>query len=585
MNVACPLAVSLIVLVPTAGAQWSGDPAANLSLADAPSDQTQPKVAPTPDGGVFVSWFDGIANGFDVRVQRLDADGLELLPHQGTLVADRGFSSTQDYGIATHASGDALLSFRDDRFTGVQITAARIAADGSQPWGPTGVQLTNTNTFVANPKIAGTADGGAVVAWTEGTSVRLQRLDASGATAWASDVVFTPGAGSYSTADLHAAGDDVIVSMVHQTGGFTSPKRLVTQKLDATGAPLWGAAPIAVFDSGSLQIGNFPSFTPDGGGGAVFAWYLVSPLQCYVQRILADGSEAFPHNGVAVSTDATRLRVSPSASFSPETGETLVSWEETDSSQALSGLYSQRLGPTGQRLWGPNGQQQVPLGTTQISNVRTLAGEYDGLVFYVSSASFGQDVIRGFRLDGNGATLTGPFDVSSTPSGKSRLAAARSDLGQAILAWTDDRLDAGDIYGQNVHCDTSLGPLPASAPWTDVGGALTGFSGPPSLSGSGSLCHEAPFAITLDNARPNSTAALIVGLSAVHLPLLGGTLVPSPDLVFAGLPTGPGGTIELAAPLPAAITPGLSFYLQYWIVDAAGPFGVAASNGLKASAP
>ena len=42
------------------------------------------------------------------------------------LVADRGFSSTQDYGLDVDSAGNALLAFRDDRFVGTQITAAKV---------------------------------------------------------------------------------------------------------------------------------------------------------------------------------------------------------------------------------------------------------------------------------------------------------------------------------------------------------------------------------------------------------------------------------------------------------------------------
>ena len=67
-----PLAVVLVLIpTPLAHAQWSQDPAVNLSVADAPSDQILAKLAPTPDGGTWISWYDGIGTGFDVRIQNL----------------------------------------------------------------------------------------------------------------------------------------------------------------------------------------------------------------------------------------------------------------------------------------------------------------------------------------------------------------------------------------------------------------------------------------------------------------------------------------------------------------------------------
>lgn len=582
-SIACTI---VLMYTPIASAQWGSDPTQNLAIANSASDQTQSKIVPTADGGSFLSWFDGIASGYDVRIQKVDATGAEIMPHLGTLVADRGFSSTQDYGLAVAASGDALLVFRDDRPGGTQITAARITPTGAAAWGALGVQLTSTASFVASPKITGTSDGGAMVAWTQDSSVRLQKLDASGAKVWASDVVLTPAAGSYSVSDLHSGGTaDGILSMVYQTGGFSSPKRLVAQKFDATGAPLWGASPISVFDTGSLQFGNFPAFVPDNNGGAVFAWYGTSPLQCYAQRILANGSEAFPHNGAPVSTNATQIRVDPHVSFIEETGETVVAWREQNAVQSQFGLGCQKFSPVGQRLFGPQGVVLLPLGGAEITNTRSVGGQYATFVFYSISVGLGQEELRGVRVDATGSPLGAHFSVSTAVGGKARLAVSQSAIGQSILSWNDARTDGSDIYAQNVNCDGSLGAPSLTAGWTDVGSGLAGQAGVPILAGSGTLCPGDAFSLSLTQARPNTTAALIIGVSAINAPLLGGTLVPSPTIVVMGLPTGPAGAIAINSSLASALPPGLIVYLQYWITDAAGIFGVSASNGLKMTAP
>ncbi|MCA9751136.1 MAG: hypothetical protein KC591_03015, partial [Gemmatimonadetes bacterium] len=453
-------------------AAWSSDPLVNLSVADGASDQTQPKLAPTADGGAWVSWFDGIANGFDVRVQRLDGAGNEVLAHNGVLVADRGFTSTQDYGLDLDASGNALLIFRDDRPGGTQITAAAISDAGVALWGASGVVLTNTTAFVAAPKIAGTSDGGAVVAWTQDADVHVQKLDASGATVWASDVVLTPAVGTYSVSDLHDAGTDVILSMVHQTGSFLAPRHLVAQKFDATGAALWGATPVQVFDGGSLQLGNFPYFVPDGSGGGVFAWYSNSPLQCRVQHVSSAGAEVFAHNGVEVSTNASRIRVSPSAGYDPVGDNVFVFWKEQDSLQSQSGVYGQKIDGTGARQWGTDGIVVVGVSAVQTDQVRCLVLGSGATAFWVASPAFGQDTVRAAHVDGAGTVDVGPVGISTITSGKSRLAAANSALGFSITAWVDDRIDDGDVYVQNLNSDGSLG-----------GGA----SGLPAIAGAAGL--------------------------------------------------------------------------------------------------
>ena len=49
-------------------------------------------------------------------------------------LADRGFSSTEDYGLAVDTAGNALLAFRDDRGDFIQITAAKVSPAGTVLW-------------------------------------------------------------------------------------------------------------------------------------------------------------------------------------------------------------------------------------------------------------------------------------------------------------------------------------------------------------------------------------------------------------------------------------------------------------------
>ena len=80
----------------------------------------------------------------------------------------------------------------------------------------------------------------------------------------------------------------------------------------------------------------------------------------------------------------------------------------------------------------------------------------------------GTDVLLGARLGSGGSVDVGPFDVASTPSGKSRLAAIAAGGSQCVLAWGDDRIDAGDIFAQNVNGDGSLGDAAVWVPALDT---------------------------------------------------------------------------------------------------------------------
>lgn len=580
----------------TAQAQWSSDPAQNLAVADATGSQVQTKLAPTSDGGCYVSWYDG-GSGYDVRLQKLDGAGVELFAHGGILVADRGFSSTQDYALDVDASGNALLAFRDDRFGGTQISAARVSPGGVLLWGANGVQLTATNSFVAAPKIAGTSDGSIVVAWTMDADTKLQKLDPSGAPQWGAGVTLAPPVGSYSASDLHDSGTGVILAIVHGTGGFTAPKRLIAQKLNSAGIAQWGAGPIDIFDTGSLQFGNFPTFITDGAGGAVFSWYSTAgSLQSYAQRILANGSEAFAHNGVALSTNGQRIRTDPSASFDAASGETTLFFREMNTGQSMRGLYGQKLDAGGNRLWTASGAQVVPLGGGELSQVRTAPSGGGAFVTWNSAPSFGTDRLFGAHLDASGSIDIAAFDLASTPSGKSRPAIATNSAGQTILAWGDQRNDGGDIYAQSINPDGSLGAgggsvgtafcfgvaCPCGNDDPSAGCANNTGSGA-LLAGSGSSSVAADdLVLTTSSMLPGAFNILFMGPTSGApvtmsdgLRCTFGTLYRFPvqmsDVSGTSLHTGLVAQAGLSFPSAGQITSGTTWTFQTWYRDPNGP--------------
>lgn len=464
-----------LALSMSASAQWSSDPNRNLPLSDiSGADQVQPKLVSLPDNFWYVSWFnnnprDTPPRGYDTYLQSLNADGFEQFRHDGIRVAKLTNSSTEDYGLDVDANGNALLAFLDTREgPNQQVTAAKISSTGQALWGQRGVQLTIGNPSAHQPKIAATSDGGAVVAWVTAPStscVVLQKLDSNGHPMWPVDhngsapgLTLCEAGANFLLADLHASdGGSVIVSWVRYTS-FFSNHFLYANKVSASGQILWGSGHVKVFDGGSLQTGNFPAFLSDNAGGAVFSWYSNSPsLQCYVQHILPDGTEAFPHNGVVASTNSNQVRVEPAASYRPSTKEIFLFWEEEDSLQSVSGVYAQKFDSTGTRRWGDSGLVIVPLQSNSEIFARTVQLSDGAFAFWVDQAVTQQGTIQGIRLDNAGKAVCPQFAVSSISAQKSRPWAAIASSGLTAIAFQDYRYGNSDIYIQNVNPDCTLG--------------------------------------------------------------------------------------------------------------------------------
>ncbi|RKY21340.1 MAG: hypothetical protein DRQ55_04615 [Planctomycetota bacterium] len=125
-------------------------------------------------------------------------------------------------------------------------------------------------------------------------------------------------------------------------------------------------------------------------------------------------------------------------------------------------------------------------------------------------------------------------------------------------------------------------------PWQDLGLGLAGVSGVPSLAGTGSLITGEAFELSLTNTVPSSTAFLIMGLARIDVAFKGGVLVPAfeaPLGLFLPLATDATGGVTISDTWPGGLPAGTELFLQYWMSDASGVKGFAASNALVAWVP
>ena len=452
---------------PACLAQWSTDPAQNLVVANGAAEQVQAKLVARADGGFYVSWLDA-SSGYSVRLQRLDALGVEQWAHNGIVVATRSFSSTQDYGLAIDTAGNALLAFRyNDGGGTAQILTQKISPAGAPLWGSPGIFLTADAGGANAPKITGTSDGAVGVAWSGSTgALGVQKLDANGAPLWgASGISLPPASGFFFLADLHGDnGGNVIASWSAQLS--FADRELWAQKFAAAdGAALWGAPALKIFDGtvGAMQLGYFPPFLVDGAGGAVFVWYTVGVNSgtVRVQHVDAAGAPAFAQNGVEASGDGSQSHVEPSGAFDSASGDIYALWRETDiATQSQIGVYAQRIDSSGTRQWGVGGKVLVALGAQDQTQMRALPATGGLFAAWVSNDAPSPMPIHVARLasDGSHVWPGNVVDIATGPRTASRLAGAISAAGFAAYTWTAEASgSSGEVRAQNINIDGSLG--------------------------------------------------------------------------------------------------------------------------------
>ena len=171
------------------------------------------------------------------------------------------------------------------------------------------------------------------------------------------------------------------------------------------------------------------------------------------------------------------------------------------------------------------------------------------------------------------------FGYSVAVSGGTLVVGALYEDSNAIGVNGDGNNDGASDSGAAYAFELGLGP------WTNLGFALAGTLGAPSLAGTGSLVAGSPGTLNLSGARHSALADLFVSLSSTPAAFKGGTLVPIPPVLTLVVVTSPTGTVPLAwSGWPTGLS-GLSLYFQYAIQDPGGPKGVALSNALRATPP
>lgn len=460
-------------------AQWSGDPANNLSIGDGSGDQNQPKVAPTSDGGCYISWYSSFPSGYDVRLQRLNAKGEEMWTHNGILIADRAVSSTVDYGMVTDGV-NAFVVFNDDRVVPNQVTAQKVDPGGNLLWNGSAGANAGSAPIFSQPSIACLSDGGVAVIWSSGASpvtTMIQKLDGNGAPLWGPSGInqidtLVPQRGLQASDVQSDGAGGAIVLFVRCNGtgcGQTVAKHLYVQRYNGAGVALWNeGSPMPIYTTTSIGPAVFPRFLPDGSGGGVFAWAEGSNTRlALLQHVEADGSMVFG-GPVSVGNAAGRGKLNAAVGYDPDNSDYYVGC--SDSSFPAQGNYTttiQKINSAGELQWGPGGHVLIG-GAGNVLQASFIhcqpLGDGGVITSWMWQNSSGPDngLVYSARVEGD---LDEPTTVWQVQSGaqntsKSRLFGAWSTCGFVMLAFGQGGSGNNDIKAQNVRLDGTFGNPP-----------------------------------------------------------------------------------------------------------------------------
>lgn len=468
----CIILGLLAAVSATASAEWPSDPYLNLAIADRTSEQSVPHVAMTSDGGCYVGWYDLSFGQYAVCLQRLDASGNELWPHNGIPVSGHPqLSYVSDWDLIADADDNAVLVFSDVRDGGDRDPHAyRIDPAGNFVWGPDGITLSSNADDEPAPVVTQASDGDLVFAWPRfpdagGGTIQMQRITPAGIARFPRGGVAAVSGGSEAPTmpRVIPAGSGNVIMLWVRDGNWTGLRHLRAQEFSPAGAGVWPAV-VNVYDAASVPMGYGPDLYPDGANGALFMWHSApgTMFNTYVQHLTSAGVEVFAHNGITVSTNTTRNHLDGAFSFRPATGEIFVFWNERNANQSAWGIYGQKFLANGTRAWGTEGIAYLTVNGVNKHTQRSAPCADGAMVFYIAEPSSGHADVLGFRVDNAGAPVWPgwPIEIATYPSLKSRLPIGQDATGTVVLIWQDARADFADVYGQNVHPDGTLGLVP-----------------------------------------------------------------------------------------------------------------------------
>jgi hypothetical protein len=496
----------LLSLPFTLNAQWSTNPAVNNQICGLSGEQAIPKIATCSNGDTYIGYFSNESGNYDVRLQRLDAQGNLLWATDGIMISTNPQNTwLTDWDMTCDNANNCILAFNDMRSSGnLNIVVYRISPSGSFVWGANGIMLSNSTAFNAAPKVVATAAGNIVVAWAADNAIIMQKLNPAGTLLWGANGITLTSTNRLSWPQLLPVGsDEVIMKYFDDSGPVNAPTRHVfAQRYDASGSPIW-SSPTAISLAGGISAWTqiFP-FINDGSDGFFICWNddrdNNQRSSVFVQHVNSAGVVQFTVNGLEVTNASTMNHYYPKMALPPGSADVYVFWNEMNGNQDLWGIYGQKVNSAGALQWGASGMTFIPLSATNVYPYEARYSPTDVVLFYEEYANGISGLIKAMRISPAGAFLWTPSQKTMCSVLSQKVHPVVNEFGnnQWIASWEDDRNGNSDIYAQNIQLNGDLGEY--NATYGTISGTVT-------LNGGSGNVTQAVVQAGTNTANPDAT--------------------------------------------------------------------------------
>lgn len=306
------------------------------------------------------------------------------------------------------------------------------------------------------------ANGGVIVCWQDsrlGTAhIYAQRFSADGVPQWSTDGVLLTSASREQSAPCMVSdgvGGAILAYVELQPStGFD----IYAQRINASGVPVWGdGVPLCSEFGQQLK----PSIISDGRSGitdtpgAIVVWEdsRLGNTDIYAQAIDADGNVQWTAQGIAVCTDfaaqSSPTMVTDGIGFFGNPKGAIIAWEDTRDDQG--DIYAQHVNSAGVAQWTSNGMVVCAAANRQSFPSLTFVGGGNAIIAWSDLRSGAYD-IWAQRVGPAGSWLEDGLPVCRALDDQLGVAATTDGVDGAIIAWQDGRNGGtnGDIFAQRV---------------------------------------------------------------------------------------------------------------------------------------
>lgn len=471
------LVVALATII-TMQAQWVDDSMNNTFIANTLDSASEIYISTDEvSGDTYIQWTAGASNGWAPYLQRLNYEGVPQWDADGIHITTPNLASwSPGYAMTATDDGGVVSIFRT---ADAHHYAVRVNADGTFPWGETGLLLFEGEGGGRSEILAGKG-GGVWVLGTDMDNSFLQYVEADGTL---NPMITLSGDKKITNGLLVPAEDGVFVVYAKQiiVSGINYQKELYVAGYNKDGEQIYPE--VQLMAPHTMRGSLIHYAVSDGmGGGYVFTWHAAfsNALNTYVFHFDENGNSTINDlDGTPVhSIDPYNYYMSAYATVDPVSHDLLIAYRQTDASaQVECKLFVNRITSTGERLWG-EGMLVIDNGTTECGGTRIDAFEQGGgfsVIFHkgVTSSGYNSTVeARGYDMDFNPLWSTQMCSNTYPKAGDEN--SSGYHLGQNIVAWVNSA--DGGLYGQNIGINGEMGEITPPTP-PDPCYAPTNFDG------------------------------------------------------------------------------------------------------------